>query len=433
MRLNWFSPLPPAKTEIAHYTKRLLPYLRQKAEITLWTDQSEWDPELEDYSTVRQYRAEQPNRAEFNLADANIYHLGNNTPFHSMIWQTSRRHPGIVVLHDVRLHHLFAGAYQKLQDREGYLAAMVRHYGEHGQSDAKAFWEGRLSIDYMSEHYPLTCLALENALGAIVHTPQAFEQLKEQNQWSLGYAPLSYPASPRRKSNNDPVGTSSVGSPPYRLIVFGFLGPNRQLNVLLESLADFPQRAGFRLDIYGEITNQDRIRTKIRSLGLGGLATVHGFVPEEELNAALASAHMAINLRYPSMGEASMSQLRIWDNALPSLVTQTGWYASLSSEAVAFVRPGFEKEDIQAQLRAFLADPEQFALMGERGRAILERHHSSEAYVQVLTDLISATQLASWRALALSLADRAGSEMSAWIDGSELDDCYRRVAEGIHL
>ena len=27
MRLNWFSPLPPAETDVAHYTARLLPYL----------------------------------------------------------------------------------------------------------------------------------------------------------------------------------------------------------------------------------------------------------------------------------------------------------------------------------------------------------------------------------------------------------------------
>ena len=39
MRLNWFSPLPPARTEIANYTVRLLPALCASCDVTLWTDQ----------------------------------------------------------------------------------------------------------------------------------------------------------------------------------------------------------------------------------------------------------------------------------------------------------------------------------------------------------------------------------------------------------
>ena len=35
---------------------------------------------------------------------------------------------------------------------------------------------------------------------------------------------------------------------------------------------------------------------------------------------------LLINLRYPTMGEASLSQLRIWRHALPSMVTQVGWH-----------------------------------------------------------------------------------------------------------
>ena len=47
MKLNWFSPLPPAKTGIADYTLGLLPALSKQAEVVLWTDQSSWDRALE--------------------------------------------------------------------------------------------------------------------------------------------------------------------------------------------------------------------------------------------------------------------------------------------------------------------------------------------------------------------------------------------------
>ena len=45
--LHWFSPLEPARTAIAHYTTHVLPELAAASEVTLWTDQKQWDPALE--------------------------------------------------------------------------------------------------------------------------------------------------------------------------------------------------------------------------------------------------------------------------------------------------------------------------------------------------------------------------------------------------
>ena len=56
MRLNWFSPLPPAKSGIADYTFGILPELSSRAEVTLWTDRAGWDSRLEKYAEVRHYR-----------------------------------------------------------------------------------------------------------------------------------------------------------------------------------------------------------------------------------------------------------------------------------------------------------------------------------------------------------------------------------------
>src|SRR5262249_38055921 len=140
--------------------------------------------------------------------------------------------------------------------------------------------------------------------------------------------------------------TAQPDRAPYRLIVFGHSGPNRRLDVLLQTLAEFPARDQFRLDIYGELGDNERVQSWINSRHLEGLVAVHGFVPEAALDTALSRAHLAVNLRYPTMGESSGGQLRIWDHALPSLVTREGWYASLPEDVVAFVRPNHEITDI---------------------------------------------------------------------------------------
>jgi ubiquinone/menaquinone biosynthesis C-methylase UbiE/glycosyltransferase involved in cell wall biosynthesis len=414
MILNWFSPLPPAKTGIAAYTARILPALRTRAHIILWTDQAKWDPNLENYAEVRRYQPEQIAWAELNRGDMSVYHIGNNRHFHGPIWQVSRCHPGIVVLHDLCLQNFFAGLYRdQWHDRDGYVAQMERYYGQMGRQDAEAFWNGCLTIDYMVEPYPLTPLAVDNALGVLVHSAHGWNDLKGKHSCPVVYAPLPYPAS-HRSSGILPAARIRAWGPPYRVVVFGYIDANRRMDALLQAIAGLPERDQFRLDIYGQLWDNDYVRSQIQSLSLQKLVTWHGFVSEAELDAALGASHLGINLRYPTMGEASLSQLQMWDHALPTLVTRVGWYANCPEDAVAFVRPGHEIKDIQAHLRGFLANPDRFATIGERGRRILEEQHAPEVYTQAVVDLVAQAQRFRLQTVAYELAKRVSGEMSVW-------------------
>ena len=431
MILNWFSPLPRAKTDIAHYTARILPALRTRAEIILWTDQTKWDPFLEDYAEVRHYQLEQMSWAEVNRGDMSIFHLGNDRRFHATIWQISRCHPGIIVLHDPCLQNFFTGLYRdQWNDHDGYVAQMERHYGRAGRQAAEAFWSGRLTVEDMVEQYPLTPLAVDNALGVLVHSEEGLDDLRQRHSCPIVYAPLPYPASPWSARNPSATARRRAEGPPYRIIIFGYIYPNRRLDALLEAIAGLPERNKFRLDIYGQVWDGEHVRARTASLGLRKVVTVHGFVPEAELEQALGMAHLAVNLRYPTMGEASGSQLRIWDHALPSLVTPRGWYSHIPEDAVAFVRPEHEIVDIQAHLRAFLADPGRFAKMGERGRRILEEDHTPEAYVQAIIDLVAKAQRFRPYAAVFELARTVGAKMQVWAGQSVCQLASRFWAQG---
>jgi len=207
---------------------------------------------------------------------------------------------------------------------------------------------------------------------------------------------------------------SATPSPPYRLVVFGYLARNRRLGALLEALAAIGERTQFRLDICGELWDEGQVRTQIERLGLNSLVNLHGFLPADQVEQKLSTAHLAINLRYPSMGEASLSQLQFWDYGLPTLVTRTGWYTSLPEEAVAFVRPEHEVADIQAHLRAFLTDPGAFRAMGERGRRSLIQNDTGR-YVDAMAQFASAALRESPRVAALALARRVGNDLTKWL------------------
>ena len=415
MRLNWFSPLPPAKSGIADYTMRLLPALTKVADIVLWTDQETWDPHLAHYAEVRTYHLTEMPWADLNRGTMSVFHIGNNHRFHGSIWQVSQRHPGLIILHDIALHQFFAGMFREQRhDRAGYLELMEHYYGAVGRQDAEDFWVGRLTIEYMAQQYRFTRCAVEHALGVLVHTQRGMAELEATLPCPLVCVPLPYPTTPYFNQDPGRAREPRGDGPPYRLIVFGHISDNRRLGSLLQALAGSPAREKFRLDVYGELWDSPQVTRQIHTLALQHLVTVHDFVPVEELESALDAAHLAINLRFPTMGEASVSQLQIWDHALPSLVTRIGWYADLPEEAVAFVRPEHEIEDIQAHLHAFLADPSHYSKIGACGRRLLETQHVPAAYAQAIVNLAGEAQVFRPYAMTHDLARRVGTEMWQW-------------------
>jgi glycosyltransferase involved in cell wall biosynthesis len=431
MKLNWFSPLSPAATDIAHYTARVIPALSRLAEVTLWTPSGRWSRSLEQFAQVRRYNLDKPPFTELNRSDMTFYHIGNNFRFHWPIWFLSRVQPGVVVLHDFRMHHFFDALYRlHYQSLEMYLKMMEEQYGPSSLKDAEECFATRgANIDYMAECYPLTDLALGKPLGALVHTSEAFEALKAKAEWPLVYAPLPYPTHVALKPGR-------VGGSPFRLIVFGYLGRNRRLGLILQALAGMPERDQFRLDIFGTILNdEEKIRAQIKDLKLSELVKVHGFVTEAKLESALSTSDLAINLRFPSVGEASGSQLRIWSHALAALVSATGWYASLPANTVALVRPDEnEVSDIQNHLRALIAEPERFLKMGQNGLEELQTRHSPEAYATQIVDLaLQSKDMRAQRAVR-ALAKRAGASVTDWLGSSEFDPAvYRVVDEALSL
>lgn len=426
MKLNLFSPLPPTRSEIARVTTNLLPLLAEKAEIIVWSSEPKWDPAAATHATVRHYDANRPPWREINEADATFYQMGNDPRYHSSIWHMSQQHPGIVILHDLMLQHFFSGLlFHGLGlTRRNYLELVERHHGGKGRVLAESHLSGLLGPDELGQQCPLTGAATENALAVIVHSEAALHLVPRETP--AAYLPLCVgaPAPPERPAQKP-------DSEVYRISLFGFLGPNRRLPVLLRALANFARRDRFRLDIYGTIEGAEKIQQLICRLGLSDRVTMHGFVQHDELDHALRRTDLVVNLRNPSMGEASASQLHLWQYALPSLVSRTAWYATLPANTVAFVRPEQEAEDIQAHLAAFLDDPEKYRELGRNGREYVARHHSMETYAQSLLEVAKRAPEFRSRWIARDLARRAGAAMNAWCDSSTIEVFLPRVAEQI--
>ncbi len=410
LRLNLFSPLPPQQSAIGNHTLVVAAALSEWADVTLWTAQAE-PPVLETPAGLRldlpvvQFDPLRMDWQRLHQADVQIYNIGNNGLFHRAIFDVARQVPGVVVLHDTRLQHFFARyAEHDGFDRHYYMESMRRCHGPAGVADAESWLAGRQPVDSLVERYPMTAAATDGALAAIVHTPREQHRLAAEMRTPVVYLPLAHALAPAAQTAAD--GESST----LRLIVFGFLGPNRRLPALLDVIAHLPDQ-DLTLDIYGVLDDPAATLARVAALGLAGRVHHHGFVSAQEMRAALARADLAINLRYPSMGEASASQLRIWEAGLPAVVTRIGWYATLPEDTVFFVEPEREAEDLRAHLDALRRDPERFREAGRRGRAVLEAEHTPERYARGLLDVAAQAPALHARRAAVELSRRAARAM----------------------
>lgn len=379
MRINYFSPIITSQSGIAELAMQVVPSLSRYADVTLWTE--EVPPArspLAPYAAIRQFS--QPVLDELRQDQAaNIYHLGNDANWHQWIWQVYQRVPGVVVLHDLNLHHVFHKITCDADPSgEDYVAELRRSYGYGAGLMARRLLLAEMPLNQMAI-YGMAEWALSQATGVLVHTRTGFATLSQHDRWPVVYQALAF--------NAAPPGPLPPRQPPYRLILFGHMNYNRRIESILQALATLPERSRFQLDIYGRLDHQAEVEGCIQDWGLNQQVTMHGFVADEVLDRALAEAHLAINLRYPTMGEASFSQLRIWQHRLPALVTQVGWYAEQPENVVCFVRPESEIEDIQQHLQAFIQWPDRFEQMGERGYQRLLALHQPDAYAQALVQL----------------------------------------------
>lgn len=387
--IHWVSPLPPSETDIAHYTTRILPALSQIAEVILWTDAPHWDFSLERYCSVRHFDPDIITPADFTAArrgtglEMIFIHIGNSWVYHAGLMRLAQRIPAIIVLHDLAIQELMTEAVEYDEwDADTYLAGMKKWYGDEGLQAGQACLDNSAKASDVSSLMPGFELVMGRARAVLTHTAVARDAVAARLPHIISHLlPLPYEISsksPQMRTQNGPL----------RLLQFGWIGPNRRLEQVLEALAEMRPDFDYRLDVIGKIWNPDVIYKKISEFALEERVHLHGFVPEEVLDDFLQQSHLVLNLRHPSMGEASGSQLRIWNAGAASVVTRAGWYTSLPKDVAYSIDLEEEGAQLHTLFESIAADRHQINAMSQNGRAYLEAHHAPKAYAEAVVALM---------------------------------------------
>jgi len=407
MKVAYYSPLPPDRSGIADYSAHLLPALERRMDVAV----------------VRRGRRRRAPRD----ADVAVYHVGNNPEAHGWIVEALRKRPGVVVLHDVVLHHLVAGMTVGHGRSEGYLDAMHRDSGvvgrllAHGVIDGvvEPLWEKRAA------DFPLTMWVVEQATGIIVHSHHAQQRLRELGYggpvWRIPMPAWPVPAEAAPESREDPV----IGC-------FGHLTPAKQIPQLLDAFARLhARRPGARLVLAGSSPPGFDVRLMIENRGLGDAVALHGYLEEADLWREIGAADLLVNLRSPTMGETSAMVVRALSVGKPVVVNDLGWFSELPDEVAVKVPAGeLETDALDEALERLSADPALRKRMGAAAVELARTEHDLERAADLYAAALEeAAGMREVEGRVLTDVARAASELGVEADSPGIAGIAGRLGE----
>jgi glycosyltransferase involved in cell wall biosynthesis len=350
MRLAWFTPLRPVTSGIADYSADVLPAVGARHSVEVFVASAAERAWAAPAGVTVHDAHDFPWRVHRRQYDLVVYQLGNAW-CHDYMWPYLFAYPGLVILHDLHLHHARAWSLLRRKRQADYRAEFEFNHPEAPAGAAAIGLGGYAGSIYYA--WPMLRTVVTSARAIAVHNPRVGAELSEQFP--------EVPIAEIRMGVTDPLATAPgatapaeldrsarlgvrarlgrawrerYGIPPEALVVaaFGGVTPEKRIGALLRAAAAvLPHRPDLRLLLVGQQAPHYDVRSELRRLGLEDRTTITGFVPDADLPAHLALADVASCLRWPTARETSAAWLRAAAAGLPTLITDLAHQPHLAS------------------------------------------------------------------------------------------------------
>jgi glycosyltransferase involved in cell wall biosynthesis len=390
MRIAYFSPLNPVKSGISDYSEEIIPFLSEYFDIDLFIDPS-WEPANRELK--RRFNIIPFDAKDFDLSQYNeiIYHMGNDYKAHKFIYESLKRYPGIVVLHDLVLQGFYAERYDETGDFDSYKDLLIQYYGEEGRQIAERIrlklpnqiWESERAVDY-----PLNEEILEAAKAFIVHSNFVKDKVSVKTNKPL--VKIHHHGHIQKEFDKEKVRKDlDIKDDEILILSAGFINKNKRYQSILSALAEIKE---FKFKYL--IAGKDRAGLLKNYLEGHELSIIKlGHLPIEKLEEVISASDICINLRYPTMGESSGSLLRMMGYGKPTLVTDYGSYVEFPDYCTLKVSPDMdEKEMIKRMILAIALDKDFRISLGREAKNFVERECSIKRCAQEYAGFIKSLQ-----------------------------------------
>ncbi len=408
MRLAVVSPLPPAPTGIADYTLDVARALLSAHSVELFHDQPEVSPSLGvPFFPI----GDLPARAASAPYDAVVYQMGN-APAHDFMYGWMDRVRGVVVLHDLVLHHSFArrflespaslayakdpGSEEKRQEAEkahrSFLDAIEAVYPGQGERLKDAHFN--TTGDLLPYVFPLFEPALTGARAVGVHNAFMAEAI-EAARPDLPCVQLAMPITPL------PVAAGAAGALRARFGLgedqpvvgcFGLVTREKRIETVARAVRRISElHPNVRLLLAGQVSDPSWLEALLDRTGMTARTVVAGRLAGDEFAAAMEAADLVIHLRYPTARETSAALLRVMAQGRPVVISDIANQSEIPPEAARRIDLVDEEGGLARAILEALAHPQAARAMGERARRFAQAAHSEaktrETYERLLKPL----------------------------------------------
>ena len=393
-RLAVVTPLPPSPSGIADYALDVAEALAGRYACDFFTDQDEVDARRLPRDARWFPAAELPARQ--TACAGLVYHLGNS-PEHAAVYELLPRLPGLLVLHDLVLHHARARAFLESPAARAYAArpdsaerraAALRDvaryrdelaYGYPAQAERLLAAQLDTSGALLPYAFPLVRLPAEAARLVAVHNAYAARAVREEAP-DAEVLTLPMPARALPVAAGDAAALRArLGLEPGDVVVgcIGLLTPEKRVETVARALARAATALpSLRLLLVGAAADPAWLRGLLARLGVAERAVVTGRVPFEELGAHLEAVDLAVHLRYPTARETSAALLRLLAQGRAAVIADLEHQAEIPAQAVLRVDPSDEEGEVTRALLRLGARPDLRARMGAAAAAWAAREHS---------------------------------------------------------
>lgn len=330
-RIAFFSPWPPQPSGVAACSADVVPALAAAGHaLDVYVDEAlvhvpPTDPAPPSQGQVRVLGAHDfVWRMAQGHYDLPIYQVGNSWA-HGYLWPYLFRWPGLVVLHDARLHHARAAALLRRHRFADYRAEFQYNHPDVAPDAAELAVHGFDGVYYY--HWPMRRAVLDASRLVATHSLGVVKMLRKQHpKRAIAHIPLGHGIALRTDAERAAARTRFRArlNIPEDALVFGVLGTaatEKRVGPIIRAFAAARQWApDARLLFAGHVDPLLPLSDILSSFGVSDVAHVAGRLDDQEFDQAVVACDVGLNLRWPTAREVSGPWLRMLSAGLPTVI-----------------------------------------------------------------------------------------------------------------
>ena len=393
-KIAYFSPLPPKKSGISFYSAELLPLLSKYWDIDIFIDDYTCaDPYLTTNFEIFSYK-DFEELAEQNHYDNIIYQFGNSDN-HIYMFEMLKKHPGVVVLHDVFLSGVIFWMTGRKGKLEEFIDEVIYSHGDKGKKLVEKAKKNIIPWEHLIWNLQINKRVIDNATHVIVHSSwdkqsitNLYPNLNEKISTIHQFSPIREFL--RREYVKTELGFSNDD---FLVCSFGFVVTTKKIDSIIKNIKKFlDSKPNTKYVIVGELDNQygEVVKKVIKDQNLSDKVKLTGFVDSSEYTKYLASCDVCISLREKTRAGTSASINHSLGAGIPTIISDVEPFNEFPDEVALKINPSDEKK-LSDILEKLYENNDYRNELGKKAKEYAEKNISKDACVEKYVSIIQKT------------------------------------------